>query len=502
MIDQPTRYAAWKAPADDGRMLIWPTASMLLEQTRQNMRRLSSTDGVRLQGVPLAQLRSQARQWLGHDDRRPMIVTGHQCELYHPGVWAKNILISALAAKLGGMAWHVVVDTDAPKHLHLRWPGGSRAITDDGNMATAAWSGLLLAPSARHVAHTAAEFARAAASWNFRPAIDPFFMSLNGFAGKPSGLVDAVAGSLHSLESGLGLGHRFTIASALWISDPFLVMLQHILGRCGEFADHYNRALREYRVGHGLRNNVRPMPDLRQEALGCEAPFWLDSPGQGTRVRPFLRRRGQGWVLTAAGGEFYFHPGGDGWDDARRLANWLRGCGLRLSPRALTLTMFLRLALADQFVHGIGGGRYDQVTDRVIETFLGMEAPKFAVTTATLYFPAAVGKRPVNLYPLFQEGRRIRHGLLSGSKREVVSRIAALPRKSPQRLELFLEMHRQLAGESNVPAVGQWEERLRQAERQQEAQHQFFDRELFFGIQSAQRLKDLIAQYDLAFRGL
>ena len=37
-----------------------------------------------------------------------------------------------------------------------------------------------------------------------------------------------------------------------------------------------------------------------------------------------------------------------------------------LRPRALTLTLFARLCVADFFIHGIGGGKYDEVTDRII----------------------------------------------------------------------------------------------------------------------------------------
>src|SRR6185503_13399807 len=128
--------------------------------------------------------------------------------------------------------------------------------------------------------------------------------------------------------------------------------------------------------------------------------------------------------------------------------------------------MFFRLMLADQFVHGIGGGRYDQVTDDVISRFFEIDPPRFAVTTATLYFPAAVGQRRVNLRPLLQEGRRIRHGMLSREKMAAVAQIDRLPRRSRERRELFFDMHRQLNEQSNSPAIRDWEDRLRAAEHE------------------------------------
>src|SRR5438105_2877858 len=87
--------------------------------------------------------------------RRPLLgaslAPGHQTELSHPGVWVKNALIDAAARKLGGQAYHVAVDTDAPKHLSLRWPGSSMPITDDPALTSAAWSGLVDAPSPAHL---------------------------------------------------------------------------------------------------------------------------------------------------------------------------------------------------------------------------------------------------------------------------------------------------------------------------------------------------------------
>jgi len=58
-----------------------------------------------------------------------------------------------------------------------------------------------------------------------------------------------------------------------------------------------------------------------------------------------------------------------------------------IRPRALTTTLFLRLAIADLFLHGIGGGKYDQITDMIIERWCGIEPPPFAVATATLHLP-------------------------------------------------------------------------------------------------------------------
>ena len=81
-------YAHWKAPREDGQILIWPEPAVLLEQTLQNHKRLSAAADVLVQNVPLAELRRRQRQWIHHDnDEQPLIGDGHQTELHHPGVW-------------------------------------------------------------------------------------------------------------------------------------------------------------------------------------------------------------------------------------------------------------------------------------------------------------------------------------------------------------------------------------------------------------------------------
>jgi hypothetical protein len=109
-----TQYADWRAPAHDGGVLLWPAANELLADAERNHALLSKSDAL-IQGVPLRDLRRQLRAFAGHtNDDQLLFSTGHQTELHHPGVWAKNALIDAAARRTGGAAYHVAVDTDEP----------------------------------------------------------------------------------------------------------------------------------------------------------------------------------------------------------------------------------------------------------------------------------------------------------------------------------------------------------------------------------------------------
>ena len=54
------------------------------------------------------------------------------------------------------------------------------------------------------------------------------------------------------------------------------------------------------------------------------------------------------------------------------------------------MTMFARMFLSDLFVHGIGGAKYDQMTDNIIRRFFKVEPPTYMAATATLQLPIAI----------------------------------------------------------------------------------------------------------------
>lgn len=502
MNQAPASYDDWKAPSDDGQMLIWPDPVQLLADARANHRSLAGTVGMGIQAVPLAELRRKARQFIGHTNAdQPLIATGHQSELIHPGVWVKNALIHATATNCDGVAYHFAVDTDAPKHLHLRWPGASRVITDDDQLSTAAWSGLLSAPTPQHLKGIASALKQTAEDWSFIPFTEPVFSALLKRSTEDPNLPTTLTSALHAADWELGLRHHALLVSPLWNSPPYLVLAHHLIASLDRFLSIYNGALADYRKQNGIGGSSRPMPDLQTGPNEFEAPFWLDDLSEGTRQRATMYRgESTRWELRARNDRFSFDPATDGWAAADCLSAWLHRHQLRLSPRALTLTMYLRLLLADQFVHGIGGGRYDQVTDTIIGRFFGIAPPRFAVTTATMYFPTAAGQRRVNLRPLLQEGRRIRHGMLSETKQHMVRQIAGLPRLSTQRREVFFQMHRHLAGESDSPGARQWEAEFRAAQATSAQQRVLFDRELFFAIQPRDRLASMIERYETAMK--
>jgi hypothetical protein len=84
----------------------------------------------------------------------------------------------------------------------------------------------------------------------------------------------------------------------------------------------------------------------------------------------------------------------------------LADLGYRIRPRALTLTLFARVCLGDFFIHVIGGGKYDEVTDAIIRDYFGIEPPAYQVLSATLCLPLPTFHSTEN--DLKQAERRVR----------------------------------------------------------------------------------------------
>jgi hypothetical protein len=496
----PLVYPDWKAPSSDGDSLIWPAPAKVLEDTRENQNRISRADDILIQNLPLPQLRKLCRESIGHDDAAPLIATGHQTELHHPGVWAKNPLMDTIAERLGGQAYHLAVDTDAPKHLSLHWPGKSLPLTDDPAVATAAWSALLAPPSPawqRHLEGAAHDDSTLA----YGPMLFDFLDAMKRLASAGHDFDSSLSEAMHAIDQSLGLGHQTLMASALWRSPAFLTFAHHIIGRALAFTVDYNTALADYRRRTGTRSTMRPMPDLFVGQEAIELPFWLDDLANGVRTRPSVFADGDGYRLTLINGEeFIFNPRTGAQTASASLAAFLDRSKHRLSPRALTLTMFVRLLLADQFVHGIGGGRYDQVADQIIAKHFGINPPAFSVTTATLFFPGATDRERVCMPCLLREGHSLKHAVLGSAKAERVARIAALPRKSAARSEEFGRMQSdRLDAALTDEALQNWEGRLSRAKVQLKEEKTLFDRELFYAIQPRERLEMLIEKYGEAF---
>lgn len=376
----------FRAPKGNGEVLADPPFALVGEQSRRN-RELLDTAEVVIDGTPLRQFRRVCRLEVSdlHDDRY-LFVTGHQPELFHPGVWAKNFSLNGLARRLNAIPLNLIVDNDTMKSAHI------------------------LAPV-----------------WDADPAKvrlekQPFGEFAGEVPWEQTKWATEFSARRIETEHRWGCENVELRVSELSQSTAFRRFAKHIAANLPRFRTSYNRAVDEYRTAHGIKSRSHPVPDLADNEL----PFWEIPLSRGSRVR----------ATPATPPD-------------------------RLRPRALTLTLFVRLCLADWFIHGIGGGKYDEVTDAIIRDFFGLEPPAFQVVTGTLHVPSRVFPTTEEAVAALERKLRRLHwnpeGFLPPDHPARVEKVALTARKPNGRpaIRAWFARIRELTGDMRTAVVDQ-----------------------------------------------
>jgi hypothetical protein len=404
-----------RAPAIDGGVLMDPPANAIAGQIAANSAQLADWD-YDFQGRRAHLLRAAVRQevvaaaqrFLKRHNlltpsialksrdfaERPLIVTGHQPELFHPGVWIKNFVTASIADAIGGIGLNLIVDNDIPKSSSLVVPA-----IDEGRIRL-----------------THVEFDRWGGDAPFEdsPVLEEDRFS--SFAERVRSLLgDSVPGPIiddywprvlkrraeaathgmrfslarREIEASWGVGNLEVPMSTVCQTDGFYWFVSHLLAQLPRYRQVHNDALDEYRAAHGIRSKNHPVAALGQQGEWSEAPFWIWRGGEPRRRALLVRQRSREMDLRIAGEdevllELPLAPEREACCAVERLRE-LVGRTVRLRTRALTTTLFSRFLLGDVFIHGIGGAKYDELGDEIARRFLGIEPPGFLTVSMTLW---------------------------------------------------------------------------------------------------------------------
>ncbi len=366
LIDLPIRRHAdfeiiipLRAPTENGEVLARPALAAIPELVHENRQKLDRRD-VRIDGVPLAEMRARAKREVLHaidsglSLDTPLILAGHQPELSHPGVWVKNFALNRLARHVGGTPLHLIVDSDTLKSTALRFPVFEPGDPQSVHLESLAFDRFDHAESYEErgvhdweLFNNFATQLQQSVAWPFEPLLTQAWPIVTREPGERIALGERFTRVRQHFERAWGCqNHEFRV-SQLAQTDAFAAFARHILTDLPCFREIYNASIRAYRLRNGIRSQQHPVPELAEG----EAPFWVQC-SRGPRNR-----------ATAS-------------SDPRTLR-----------PRALTLTLFARLVLGDFFIHGIGGGKYDEITDAILRDYFRIEPPAFQVLSATLHLP-------------------------------------------------------------------------------------------------------------------
>jgi hypothetical protein len=403
-------YRRYRAPQENRRVLVEPPLAEAGPLAAENVRRRqqSSYD---FQGRSLAELTVEARAELLTLARRwtaayrpelaaggraegLIFLAGHQPELFHPGVWLKNFALGALAERHQATAINLVIDSDTTKGLGLRVPGGSPSRPSVELIALDRPEPRLPYEERRVMDRRQFEDFGVRVAEHLAPLLgDPLVLQywplVRARLESTDHLGACIAQARHQLEGRWGLETLEVPQSWVCQAPSFCWFAVHLLAELPRFHRLYNEAVQEYRRVHGIRNAAQPMPDLAAEGPWLEAPLWVWTVERPERRRLLVRRDGRGLILSDRQGweaRLALSPDGDGRGAVAQLAEW-RQRGVKIRSRALITTLWARLVLGDLFLHGIGGAKYDQVTNLLIQRFFGLPAPGMMVISATLHLP-------------------------------------------------------------------------------------------------------------------
>lgn len=318
----------------------------------------------------------------------PIVMTGHQPELYHPGVWVKDFLLDRFSKDAAATAIDLVVDSDAFDAVSITAPrmrprvercevklasGGPDACFASTPVPSTVEIGSFCEKGA-----AALETLRTSA---IRKHFEAFCGLLKGAAEDARNVAEFVTFARRRYESCVGTTYLELPVTSLARSGAFAAFVVDVAQDAGRFVAAYNDELDEYRAITNTRSPAQPFPNLERGGERFELPFW--HLGGERRETVWAEARADGGCTLVAGGTALLTLPPEPEDAVEALA----AARLALAPKAVALTLFARVFVADLFIHGIGGARYDRVTDGVIRRYFGIEPPQFVVASMTMYLP-------------------------------------------------------------------------------------------------------------------
>ena len=401
-----------RAPSMDGGVLALPSLDQCESLAWSNFRRLMAWD-YDIQGRPAAELRRQARlefvessyrylaligqvcQAVSPDALdRPLVLSGHQPEMYHPGVWVKNLVGAKLASAVGGISGHLIVDNDLPKSAGLRVPtqrGHSlhTTVVDFDRTAPEVPFEHWFLSGENSFGTFLTRVGEATQNLIDHPLLEKFWPVAGEQVAQNRPIGIGFSAARRSIENNWGVFNHDLPLSDVCQSESFLWFFCHLVAHLDRFHTIHNQALEAYRQLNRIRSRNHPVPPLKTQGDWKEAPFWVWHSSSPRRRSLLIRATGQEMLLKIAGETEAFLK-----IPLNRTANALESVellkqlpalGIALRTRALTTTLFSRLILGDLFIHGIGGAKYDELGDTILEQFFGIKAPVFLTLSLTLW---------------------------------------------------------------------------------------------------------------------
>ncbi len=326
-----------------------------------------------------------------------IIQIGHSPILAHPGVMIKHGLVNNIAKKVNGIGLNMVVDNDTCHDDCLSIPsinGPDSSVERIGfipglhNLYNLAFEEIRYTDSTQLTAFKE-NVLKALHSPDMKKTFEDFINPVINLSGETLGFTDLFTSARHAFLLRFGISNLEVPVSHISETEPFLNLFLHITANARSFVNIYNAKLAEYRRLKKISSKANPLPDLMEKGYVVELPFWIWSKGE-SRKSLYASVAGKNRISVICENKivdhFDFGENSNSSENIRRLKD-LIAKGIKIRPKAIVNTMYSRMFFSDLFVHGIGGAKYDLITDEIIREFFGVDPPAYAVISATQHLP-------------------------------------------------------------------------------------------------------------------
>jgi hypothetical protein len=277
--------------------------------------------------------------------------TGHQPEIFHPGLMFKDLILTRISEVHNAFPLHIIVDTDMYEFIYYYILKKERNVElqkfelhdnriffkEDISFDKKLNLIKILNEQLVNLESVLPDLQFQKSKENIEFLIHEINSDEKLFIISEK-IKNRYLNSISRITNNIRVSEIITLPS-------FQLFVENILERQDDFVKIHNKALLDYRQLHKIKNHAQPIPDLCED----EMPFWILDNDSGKRIPASKFRKGT------------------------------------FLPRAITLTMFLRLFGCDFFIHGKGGARYESVSDETIHNFYKYHGAPYRIGTATMH---------------------------------------------------------------------------------------------------------------------
>lgn len=296
--------------------------------------------------APTSETQINARKKLGLPIDAPILASGHQPIVFHPGIISKLIALDHLAQESGSHGVWIIPDQDIVDPAHLRTPTGSGKDLSVNEIR-------LGGPPIRQTP------AALSSPLQIDPDLPAELESLGAW----------ISGYEHesTLARQFGSAVIGMLCEQLGINEPTIIYASDLMTSVGDplldsILEDPSAAIQAYNqaVERFPNAGVRP---LQIDDHRIELPFWRLNADSRSEV--FV--------------------------DPANITNFDRS---RLVPRGLAMTAIMRSLLSDLFIHGTGGYDYDQITTQWMKSWRNQSLAPVVGITADMYLDLDLPEMP------------------------------------------------------------------------------------------------------------